>query len=54
MRCLSSKRNPPIHLNVNSLLPKIVKTRCTAACTNAAVTGKSESKLDETVRNPNI
>ena len=37
-----------IHLNVNSLLPKIDEIRYIAACTNAAV-GIPESKLDETI-----
>ena len=35
-----------IHLNVNSLLPKIDKIRYIAARTNVAVIGISESKLD--------
>ena len=38
-----------IHLNVNSLLPKIDEIRYIAAFTNAAVIGISASKLDETI-----
>ena len=38
-----------IHLNVNSLLPKIDEIRYIAARTNATVIGISESKLDETI-----
>ena len=38
-----------IHLNVNSLLPKIDEIRYIAAHTNATVIGISESKLDETI-----
>ena len=37
-----------IHLNVNSLLPKIDKLRNIAKCSNAAVTGITETKLDNT------
>ena len=35
-----------IHLNINSLLPKIDQLRYTANSSNAAVIGLSESKLD--------
>ena len=38
-----------IHLNVNSLLPKIDEIRYIAERTKAAVIGKSESKLDESI-----
>ena len=38
-----------IHLNVNSLLPKIDKIQYIATRTNSAVIGISESKLDETI-----
>ena len=38
-----------IHLNVNSLLPKIDEIRYIAAFTNAAVIEVSASKLDETI-----
>ena len=38
-----------IHLNVNSLLPKIDKFRNIAKLSNAAVIGISESKLDDSV-----
>ena len=36
-----------IHLNINSLLPKIEELRSIAKSTNAAVIGISESKLDQ-------
>ena len=38
-----------IHLNVNSLLPKIDELRNIAKCSNAAVIGITETKLDNTV-----
>ena len=38
-----------IHLNVNSLVPKIDEIRYIAARTNAAVIGISDFKLDETI-----
>ena len=38
-----------IHLNINSLLPKIEELRITVKSTNAAIIGISESKLDESV-----
>ena len=43
-----------IHLNVNSLLPKINKLRNIANLSNAAVIGISESKLDYSVLSPEI
>ena len=43
-----------IHLNVNSLLPKLDEIRYVLARTHAAVIGISESKLDETIRLPEI
>ena len=43
-----------IHLNINSLLPKINELRYIAKRTNAAVIGISESKLDSTVLDPEI
>ena len=43
-----------IHLNVNSLLPKIDEIRYISARTHAAVIGISESKLDETIYLPEI
>ena len=43
-----------IHLNINSLLPKIEELRIIAKSTNAAIIGISESKLDETVLEPQI
>ena len=36
-----------IHLNVNSLLPKIDETRYITECTKAAEIGITESKLDK-------
>ena len=38
-----------LHLNINSLLPKVDELRHIARLTNAAVIGISESKLDESV-----
>ena len=38
-----------LHLNINSLLPKIDELRHIAQLTNAAVIGISESKLDDSV-----
>ena len=45
----SSKGIHFIHLNVNSLLPEIDELRNIAKCSNAAVIGISESKLDFSV-----
>ena len=44
-----TKRLHPIHLNINSLLPKIVELRYIAKSSNAAVIGISESKFDGSV-----
>ena len=38
-----------IHLNINSILPKIYEIRYIAKLTNATVTGLSETKLDNAV-----
>ena len=43
-----------IHLNINSLLPNIEELRIIAKSTNAAIVGISESKLDESVLEPEI
>ena len=43
-----------IHRNINSLLPKIEELRIIAKSTNAAIIGISESKLDESVLEPEI
>ena len=43
-----------IHINVNSLLPKIDEIRSIALNTNAALIGITESKLDESVMNSEI
>ena len=43
-----------IHLNVNSLLPKIRELRNIAKLSNAAVIGISESKLDDSVLSSEI
>ena len=37
-----------IHLNINSILPKIDEIRYVAKLTNATVIGLSETKLDNT------
>ena len=38
-----------IHININSLLPKIDEVRYIANITNASIIGISETKLDETI-----
>ena len=43
-----------IHLNINSLLPKIEELLIIAKSTIAAIIGISESKLDESVLEPEI
>ena len=43
-----------IHLNINSLLPKIEELWIVAKSVNAAIIGISESKLDESVSEPEI
>ena len=43
-----------IHLNINSLLPKNEEHRIVAKSTNAAIIGISESKLNESVLEPEI
>ena len=42
------------HLNINSLLPKIEELRIIAKSSNAAIIDISESKLDESVLEPEI
>ena len=50
-----SNRGPHIiHLNINSLLPKIDELRDIAKRTKTAVIGISESALDSTVVEPEI
>ena len=44
-----SKEIHLIHLNVNSLLPKVDEIRYIAERTKAAVIGITESKLDESI-----
>ena len=43
-----------IHLNINSLLPKIEDLRIIAKSTNAAILDISDSKLDESILEPEI
>ena len=43
-----------IYLDINSLLPKVEEFRIIANSTNAAIIGISESKLDESVLEPEI
>ena len=43
-----------IHLNVNSLLPKIDEVRKIAKCSNASVLGITETKLDQSIHNEEI
>ena len=42
------------HLNINSLLPKIDELRIITKSTNAAIIGINETKLDESVLEPEI
>ena len=51
-RAFSNRGLHLIHLNINSMLPKIDKLRDIAKRTKAAVIGILESKLDSTVLNP--
>ena len=53
-RAFSNRGLHLIHLNINSLLPKIDELRDIAKRTKAAVIGISESKLDSTVLDPEI
>ena len=43
-----------LHLNVNSLLSKIDEMRYIAKCSNAAIIGITESKLDNSILNSEI
>ena len=43
-----------MHLNINSILPKIDKLRYIARFSNAAVTGISESKLEKSITHSDI
>ena len=43
-----------IHLNINNLLTKIDELRNLAKCSNTAVIGKTETKLDNTVYNSEV
>ena len=46
---MSLKKGMPfIHININSLLPKIDEVRYIANITNASIIGTSETELDET------
>ena len=38
-----------IHININSLLPKIDEVRYIPKITNASIIGKSETKLGKTI-----
>ena len=53
-RAFSNRGLHLIHLNINSLLPKIDKLRDIAKRTKAAVIGISQSKVDSTVLDPEI
>ena len=53
-RAFSNRRLHLIHLNINSLLPKIDELRDMAKRTKAAVIGISESRVDGTVLDPEI
>jgi hypothetical protein len=43
-----------IHVNINSILPKIEEIRCIARSVNLSIIGLSESKLDNTVNDNEI
>ena len=43
-----------LHLNINSLLPKIDEIRFIAKQSNASITGISESKLDSSILNSEL
>ena len=43
-----------IRININSLLPKIEELRTIAKSTNAVIIGISESKLNESVLEPEV
>ena len=43
-----------VHLNINSLLPKIEGFRIIAKSANATIIGTSESKVDESVSEPEV
>jgi hypothetical protein len=43
-----------LHLNVNSLLPKVDELRTIAKTTNAALIGITESKLDDSISDSEI
>ena len=49
-----SRRLHFIHLNINSLLLKIEELPVIARSTNAAIIGIGESKLDESISEPEI
>ena len=53
-RAFSNSGLYQIHLNINSLLPKIDRLRNIAKRTKAAVIGISEPKFDSTVLDPEI
>ena len=50
----TSGRLLAVHLNINSLLPKIEELRIIAKATNPAIIGISKSKLDESILEPSI
>ena len=43
-----------LHLNINSLLPKIDEIRFTAKQSNVSIIGISESKLDSSILNSEL
>ena len=48
---LNKRRLHFLHININSLLPKINELKCIANKTKVAITGITESKPDHTVSN---
>ena len=51
---LSKKGLHNLHLNINSLLPKIDEIRLTAKQSNASTNGISKSKLDSSILNSEL
>ena len=52
--CFKKRGMHLVHLNINSILPKIDELRLIAQNTNAAVIGLTETKPDETILNEEI
>ena len=53
-KCFSGRGIHLIHLNVNSILPKIDEVRILAKCSSASFIGISETKLDQSVSDAEV